>query len=61
MAIYYPLMELACGRVLKISGFHYLYNFNTGLNDFALNHKDQLAVENIVRSGKRLPCATDLL
>jgi hypothetical protein len=45
MAIYYPLMELACGKVLKIEGFHYLYNFNTGLNDFHTNHDLQLKIE----------------
>jgi hypothetical protein len=38
MAMYYPLMEMACGRVEKIAGFHYLYNFNTGFNDFTVNH-----------------------
>ena len=27
------LMELSCGRVYKIGGIHYLYNYNTGLND----------------------------
>ena len=61
MAIYYPLMELSCGWVLKISGFHYLYNFNTGLNDFTLNHKEQLEVESRIRKGKKVPCATDLI
>ena len=56
MAIYYPLMEVACGKVLKIKGYHYLYNFNTGLNDFATNHIEQLRVEERIRKGAKLQC-----
>jgi hypothetical protein len=37
MAIFLPLMELACGRVHKIEGYHYLYNTGTGLNDDELD------------------------
>lgn len=44
MAIFYPLMEVACGKVLKIQGFHYLYNFNTGFNDYKTNHQEQLKI-----------------
>ena len=32
-AIYYPMMEMSCGRVFKIPGIHYLYNYYTGIND----------------------------
>lgn len=35
IALFIPLMELACGRVHKIDGeYHYLYNTGTGLNDY---------------------------
>ena len=33
--IYYPMMEMSCGRVFKIQGIHYLYNPSTGYNDGA--------------------------
>lgn len=34
-ALFFPLMELSCGRVHKIEDeFHYLYNVGTGLNDY---------------------------
>jgi glycosyltransferase involved in cell wall biosynthesis len=56
LAIYFPLMELACGKVMKIRGHHYLYNFNTGLNDYSVDHRLQLEVERQVRGGKQLPC-----
>lgn len=35
LALFFPLMEMSCGRVWKINGeFHYLYNTGTGLNDY---------------------------
>jgi len=33
-------MELSCSRVFKIDGIHYLYNINTGINDFTVNNKE---------------------
>lgn len=34
-AIFFPLMEMSCGRVAKIKGeYHLLYMTNTGLNDW---------------------------
>jgi hypothetical protein len=34
IALFYPFMELSCGRVHKIEGeYSLLYNFATGLND----------------------------
>ena len=57
MAIYFPVMELACGRVSKISGFHYLYNVNTGLNDYQVDRGKQVTVDNKVRRhGNVLAC-----
>lgn len=32
VAIYLPVMEVACQRVHKIEGYHYLYNTGTGNN-----------------------------
>lgn len=35
IALFIPLMELACGRVFKVEGeFHYLYTTGTGINDY---------------------------
>lgn len=37
-AIFFPAMELSCGRVEKIPGeIHYLYNIGTGNNDYFIN------------------------
>jgi hypothetical protein len=33
-------MELACTKVFKVDGVHYLYNINTGINDFAVNNRE---------------------
>jgi len=53
MALFYPLMELSCGRVFKIEDeYHYLYNTGTGLNDFN-NNAAQHVVEDIVRKKKK--------
>lgn len=56
MAIYFPVMELSCGRIAKIEGYHYLYNINTGLNDYTVDRNKQLAVDNKVRSSKKYTC-----
>lgn len=56
MALFFPLMELACGRVTKIEGeFHYLYNMGTGLNDYN-DRQRQVAVDNKVRGQKKYEC-----
>jgi hypothetical protein len=42
-AIFFPLMEMSCGRVAKIEGEHHLlYIMGTGLNDYA--RRDDLGV-----------------
>jgi hypothetical protein len=50
IAIYFPLMELACGRSHKIEGMHYLYNYNTGINDYIVDRPKQASVDNQIRS-----------
>jgi glycosyltransferase involved in cell wall biosynthesis len=56
VAMFVPLMELACGRVAKIEGeYNYLYNFNTGLNDVK-ERKRQTEVEASIRSMKAYEC-----
>ena len=40
-AIMFNLMELACGHVSWINEIQYLYNMNTGLNDYKINGKLQ--------------------
>jgi hypothetical protein len=56
MALFFPLMELSCGRVNKIEGeFHYLYNVGTGLNDYQ-DRGRQVAVDNRVRGQKKYEC-----
>ena len=53
MALFFPLMELSCGRVSKIEGeIHYLYNVGTGINDY-LDVKRQVAVANKIRAQKK--------
>ena len=60
MVIYFPLMELSCGRVNKIDGYHYLYNINTGLNDYAMDRSKQVKIDSAVRrSSKKYDCALD--
>jgi hypothetical protein len=38
-AIYYPAMEMSCRRVMYLPDINYLYNSNTGLNDWRANTK----------------------
>ena len=42
VAFYIPVMELACGRVHKIPGFHYLYHTGTGNNDDTISRTKQV-------------------
>ena len=50
-------MELSCGRVHKIDGFHYLYNMNTGLNDYSVNKKLQEKIRKaLVNPERQLVC-----
>jgi hypothetical protein len=52
-------MELSCQRVNKIEGYHYLYNINTGLNDYAVDGAKQVAVDRQVRGGRKYSCDKD--
>jgi len=52
-------MELSCGRISKISGYHYLYNINTGLNDYAVDRNKQATVDQTVRNAKKYTCDND--
>ena len=56
MAMMFPLMELACGRVEKFPGHHYLYNLDTGMNDHALDLPRQNAHVKYFRSMRRYKC-----
>lgn len=56
MAIYFPVMELSCGKISKIDGFHYLYNINTGLNDYQVDRNKQVGIDNKVRNSKKYTC-----
>ena len=57
--MFFPLMELACGRVNKIKGFHYLYNINTGLNDYAVDRNKQVNIDQSVRRKPKLSCSQE--
>jgi len=57
MVMFFPLMELSCGRVHKIGGIHCLYNYNTGLNDDAVDRKKQKFIDNYVRKKPKLSCS----
>lgn len=59
MAMYFPLMELSCQRINKIAGYHYLYNINTGLNDYAVDRNKQATIDGRVRSSKKYDCDPD--
>jgi hypothetical protein len=59
MVMYFPLMELSCGRITKIAGYHYLYNINTGLNDYQVDRNKQTTVDNKVRNAKKYTCYED--
>lgn len=59
MVMYFPLMELSCGRIAKIAGYHYLYNINTGLNDYQVDRNKQTQVDNRVRNSKKYTCNED--
>lgn len=56
MAMYFPLMELSCQRVSKIQGYHYLYNINTGLNDYQVDRNKQASIDGRVRGAKKYNC-----
>ena len=56
MAMYFPLMELSCGRIKKINGYHYLYNINTGLNDYQVDRNRQASVDSRVRAAAKYTC-----
>ena len=56
MATLFPLMELSCGRVNKIEGYHYLYNINTGLNDYAIDRSKQVRIDQASRRKPKLTC-----
>ena len=56
MVMFFPLMELSCGRVNKIAGFNYLYNINTGLNDYAIDRNKQTRIDQLVRRKPKLSC-----
>lgn len=59
MVMYFPLMELSCGRINKIEGFHYLYNINTGLNDYAVDRSKQARIDQTVRRGTKYDCSEE--
>ena len=50
-------MELSCGRVHKIEGYHYLYNYATGENDHALHLRLQNEINLKVRASPQLNCS----
>lgn len=56
MAMYFPLMELSCGRIKKINGYHYLYNINTGLNDYQVDRNRQALVDSRARAATKYTC-----
>jgi hypothetical protein len=57
MVLFYPIMELSCGRVDQIEGeFHYLYNTGTGINDFSIVPELQNKIDNTIRAAKKYEC-----
>ena len=56
LALYFPVMERACGRVFKIPGFHYLYHRDTELNEDVLDRPRQVKADQEARRMPRLSC-----
>jgi len=59
MAMMFALLELSCGRNNKIAGYHYLYNINTGLNDYQIDRGKQAQVDQISRGKPALNCSQE--
>ena len=57
MVMMFALLELSCGRSKKIEGYHYLYNINTGLNDYQIDRGKQAEVDQISRRKPALKCS----
>jgi hypothetical protein len=57
-AAFFPVMELACGRVYKMDGYHYLYNVGTGLNDYMLDRNRQVAADRAIRGQPKYNCSS---
>ena len=51
-AMYFPIMEMSCGKVLYLPEITYQYNTGTGMNDYAIYGKEQAAIKKYIR---RLP------
>ena len=49
-------MELACGHVYFVNIPNYLYNYNTGQNDWILNQPGQEKADLSIRAKKKLEC-----
>jgi hypothetical protein len=56
-ALFFPLMELACGRVRRLDEYQYLYNIGTGLNDYDLNKEHQRTTGTMILSKAPYGCA----
>jgi glycosyltransferase involved in cell wall biosynthesis len=56
-AVFFPVMELACGRVHKIEGYHYLYNVETGNNDYTVDRDRQYETDKAIRQQMKYSCS----
>ena len=61
LAMMFPMMEMSCGMVSKIEGMHYLYNNDTGMNDYWKNLSEQHAVAERLRKKEKYECDREFL
>ena len=49
-------MELACGHVYFVNTVNYVYNYNTGQNDWILYSNEQGVADVSIRAKKKMEC-----
>lgn len=61
-AIYYPALEMSCGRVTYVPELKYWYTANTGINDWRTPRKDEYkgVAKHISKKQKRYHCINNV-
>lgn len=47
LAIYFPILELSCGKIVRLNETQYLYNIATGLNDYSKGDLQAITAKEI--------------
>lgn len=56
-AFFFPIAELSCGEVGQINEYNYVYNNETGVNDYEVDREYQYSLDVIIRQKKKYPCS----